>query len=55
MRIKVVLIREKKRVEVSRNGNVFTSGHVYNMKHFRDIESKFKAWDAQGWPPKDFA
>lgn len=54
MRIKVVLIREKKRVEVSRDGKVFTSGQVYNMNHFRAVESRFKAWDAQGWPPKDF-
>lgn len=55
MRIKVVLIREKKRVEVSRDGKVFTSGQVYNMSHFRAVESRFKAWDAQGWPyePKD--
>jgi hypothetical protein len=55
MRIEIVLIREKKRVEVGRHGKVFTSGQVYNMKHFRDVESRFKAWDSQGWPyePKD--
>lgn len=55
MRIEIVLIREKKCVEVGRGGKVFTSGQVYDMKHFRAVECRFKAWDRQGWPyePKD--
>jgi hypothetical protein len=55
MNIKIILIRAKKLAEVSRNGKVFTSGTVYNMSHFRQVEKRFKAWDAQGWPyePKD--
>lgn len=50
MTIQITLIREKKRVEVSRHNKVFTSGHVYNMLHFRKIEQRFKAWDSLGWP-----
>lgn len=55
MRIEVVLIRDKKRVEVSRSGKTFTQGQVYNMAHFRKVERLFKAWDNQGWPyePKE--
>jgi hypothetical protein len=55
MNIKIILIRAKKLAEVSRNGKVFTSGTVYNMSHFRQVEKRFKAWDAQGWPyiPED--
>ncbi|UAV84651.1 hypothetical protein PHB09_156 [Pseudomonas phage PHB09] len=48
--IQITLIREKKRVEVSRHNKVFTSGHVYSMLHFRKIEQRFKAWDSLGWP-----
>lgn len=53
--ITVTLIRSLKRVEVARGGNVFTSGKVYDMKHFRAVESRFKAWDKLGWPyePKE--
>ncbi|QXV71829.1 hypothetical protein psageK4_175 [Pseudomonas phage psageK4] len=53
--ITVTLIRALKRVEVSRAGKVFTSGQVYNMSHYRAVESRFKAWDRQGWPyePKE--
>ncbi|QNO00359.1 hypothetical protein QGX21_gp059 [Pseudomonas phage phiPsa315] len=53
--ITVTLIRSLKRVEVSRQGKVFTSGLVYNMRHYRAVESRFKAWDKLGWPyePKE--
>ena len=51
--IEVKVMPHLKRVEVSRGGKVFTSGHVYNMRHLKAIESKFKQWDAQGWPPKE--
>ncbi len=50
MNIQIILHRAIKRVEVARHNKVFTSGHVYNMAHFRAIERKFKAWDALGWP-----
>lgn len=55
MSIQITLNRVKKLVEVGRNNKVFTSGIVYNMKHYKDVEKRFKAWDAQGWPyePKD--
>jgi len=53
--ITVTLDRNKKLVEVARGGKMFTSGKVYNMAHYKAVESRFKAWDRQGWPyePKD--
>ena len=50
--IKVTLDRGKKLAEVSRNNKVFTSGVVYNMAHFKQVEKRFKAWDNLGWPYK---
>lgn len=51
----VTLKRSLRLVEVARAGKVFTSGLVYNMRHYRAVESRFKAWDALGWPyePKE--
>jgi hypothetical protein len=55
MAVTVTLKQSLKLVEVARGGKVFTSGKVYNMPHYKAVESRFKAWDRLGWPyePKD--
>jgi len=51
----VTLKRSIRLVEVARQGKVFTTGLAFNMRHYRAIEARFKAWDKQGWPyePKE--
>jgi hypothetical protein len=53
--IVVTLQRSTGRFEVSRQGKVFTQGKAFNLRHYRAIEERFKAWDKLGWPyePKE--